>query len=176
MNYIDIIIAIILVFGMIQGLRHGLVKELASFIAVIIGIYVARYFSEPVARQLVEWTEWSQQICLTLAYALLFTGVALAIHTLSYVISKLLSAIMLGWINRLLGAIFSVVKWVLIISVILNILSFVDNLFPIKKQPTVQESKLYAPLESVIWRIMPHFDDFNLKQEIEKASFETYII
>lgn len=171
MNYIDIILTVLLAFGVVQGLRHGLVKELASVIAVIIGIYVARYWSDYMSRLLVEWTGWSMQICTPLAYVLVFIVVALIIHALSYIISKILSAVMLGWVNRILGAVFGFVKLVLIISVILNLLTLVDSVVSVKDRPGVKNSVLYDPLEAAVWNVLPFLkpEELNLKGLIESV-------
>ena len=46
MNYLDIIIAVPLLYGLIKGFSNGLVKEVTSLLALFIGVYVAINFSE----------------------------------------------------------------------------------------------------------------------------------
>ena len=46
MNYLDIIIAVPLLYGMIKGFSNGLIKEVTSLLALFIGVYVAINFSE----------------------------------------------------------------------------------------------------------------------------------
>lgn len=171
-SYVDIILAIPLCWGVIQGVRHGLVKEIASLIAIIIGIYVARYWSVGVADFLTDITRWTPDICQIIAYILVFIMVALIIHLLAYMISKILSAIMLGWVNRLLGALFGVVKMLLILSLVLNIIALLDDYMPIKDNKAVKSSLLYKPIEQTIPNILPflnwdklgdmNFDDYKI--------------
>ena len=47
MNYLDIIIAVPLLYGLIKGFSNGLVKEVTSLLALFIGVYVAINFSSP---------------------------------------------------------------------------------------------------------------------------------
>ena len=44
MNYLDIIIVIPLVYGMIKGFYNGLVKEITALLALVVGVYVAINF------------------------------------------------------------------------------------------------------------------------------------
>ena len=162
MNYLDIILIIPLAYGLVQGLRKGLVKEIAGLLAIVLGIYLARYWSLPMSQTLVELTGWSLNLCTPLAYALVFIVVSLSITTLSYMLTKIIGAIMLGWLNRLLGAAFGVVKMLLLLSVILNFLTIVDQFMPVKEKSIVQNSLFYAPIENVMSTILPllNFEDF----------------
>ena len=69
---------------------------------------------------------------------------------------------MLGWLNRLFGALFGVVKITLLLSVILNFVAIVNQYMPIKEKSIVQESLLYSPIENVMGTVLPllNFEDF----------------
>ena len=162
MNYLDIILIIPLAYGLVQGLRKGLVKEIAGLLAVVLGIYLARYWSLPASQALGELTGWATNICTPLAYALVFIVVSLSISALSYMLSKIIGAIMLGWLNRLLGAAFGIIKMLLLLSVILNFVALMNQFMPIKDKPVVQQSLLYSPIEDVMGVVLPllNFEDF----------------
>lgn len=158
MNYIDIIILLPLAYGLIQGIRHGIVREMAALLAIIVGIYAARYMSAQFIPYIVEWTGWSASVSASVAYVLVFIAVVAGINLVAFIISKLLKAVMLGGINRLLGGVFGVVKWTLIVSVILNVLSVANDFVPFKDNPAVQGSMLYSHLEHLLWKILPCMD------------------
>ncbi len=162
MNYLDIIFIIPLAYGLIQGCRKGLVKEIAGVFAVVLGIYLARYWALPISQTLVDLTGWTLNLCIPLAYALVFVVISLSITILAYMLSKIIGAIMLGWLNRLLGGAFGVIKMLLLLSVILNFVAIVDQSMPIKDKPIVQNSLFYTPIENVMNAILPflNFDDF----------------
>ena len=46
MNYLDIFIACLLVFGFVRGYSKGLVMELSSVVALILGVYGSIKFSD----------------------------------------------------------------------------------------------------------------------------------
>ena len=162
MNYLDIILIIPLAYGLVQGLRKGLIKEIAGLLAIVLGIYLARYFSLSASQALTEMTGWASNICMPLAYALVFIVVSLSISALSYMLTKIIGAIMLGWLNRLFGAIFGVVKMTLLLSVILNFVAIMNQFMPIKDKPIVEQSLLYSPIENAMSAVLPllNFDDF----------------
>jgi membrane protein required for colicin V production len=45
MNYLDIIIAVPLMYGLIKGFSNGLIKEVTALAALLAGFYVAINFS-----------------------------------------------------------------------------------------------------------------------------------
>ena len=45
MNYLDIAIAVPLLYGLVKGFSNGLIKEITGLVSLIIGIYVAVNFS-----------------------------------------------------------------------------------------------------------------------------------
>ena len=45
MNYLDIVIAIALLYGLVKGFTNGLIKEITGLLGLIIGVYVAINFS-----------------------------------------------------------------------------------------------------------------------------------
>ena len=46
MNYLDIIIAILLIIAIVSGYRKGFIHQLASLAALILGIFLAVKFSK----------------------------------------------------------------------------------------------------------------------------------
>ena len=162
MNYLDIILIIPLAYGLVQGLRKGLVKEIAGLLAILFGIYLASYWELPVSQALVDLTGWTLNLCTPLAYAVVFIAVSLSITLLSYMLTKIIGAIMLGWLNRLLGGAFGIIKMLLLLSVILNFVAIVDQFMPVKEKPVVQNSLFYKPIEDVMGVVLPYlnFEDF----------------
>ncbi len=158
MNTLDIVLIVPIAFGLIQGFRHGLVKEVGSLVGIVVGIYLARYFSDDVAKILVQQFGWSFSICMTIAYALVFIAGAVGIQLIAYVLSKILDFIKVGWLNKTIGSVFGALKFVLILSVILNLFSMLNAFQPIVQKKAVENSALYKPIESIMPSIMPFLD------------------
>ncbi len=149
----DIVIAIVLIFGLIMGLRNGIIKELAFFVAIILGIIVSKILSPTVAVYIQNFTQWQEDISLLIAYSLLFLAVALLLHLVASLITKLLKKIALGWLNRLLGATFGLLKWGLILSVIVNLLIMLNV-----QDLIFEGSILYQPIAGILDKVLPFAD------------------
>ncbi len=164
MNILDIILIIPLAFGFIQGLRHGFFKEIGSFLAIIIGIYLARFWSESLSVIITEWFDCAKKISLVIAYAVAFIIGALGIHLIAYLLSKIFDLIKAGWINKIVGAIFGTFKWLLILSLILNFFSMINNFAPLVEKKAINESVLYKPIENTIGNVLPFLDFDKFKE------------
>ena len=46
MNYLDIVISILLLYGLIKGYSNGIIKEITNTISVFLAIYIGIHFSE----------------------------------------------------------------------------------------------------------------------------------
>ena len=127
MNYIDIVLLILLAWGLIQGLRNGLVHEVASLAALILGIWGAIKFSDLTASWLIDQFNFTGKYLHLVAFAITFVGIVVAVHFVAKVVDKLVKAVALGWINRLFGAAFGLIKIALIVSVLLVIVNTIDR-------------------------------------------------
>ncbi len=146
MSNIDYILLTPLVFGLGYGLIKGLVRELMSLITIVAGVIAAKFFSEPVKQVLEQsfsipdmWAGW-------IAYLVMFLAVVALCSTLKALITKLVSSLDLGWLNRLAGGVFGMLKWALIVSVCLNLLLIVEQKIPIIKPEAKEQSAVYKPL------------------------------
>jgi len=103
MNWLDIIIAIIIVVSIIVGLRVGLIKSILSFVGLILGVFLAGRFYVSISGILTFLPETAARV---VAYILIILVVMIVISFVAALLDKLLSVIMLGWVNHLGGAVF----------------------------------------------------------------------
>lgn len=155
MNWLDILFAIPLLYGLIQGLRRGIVKEVLMLLAVVLGVYVAKFFSAPMSLFVQEVLGTSEKVAAPLSYILVVVVFAGGLYVLAWMLTNILKAIKLGTVNRVAGGLFGLLKWALIISVVLHFFMIVDKYVPVREKPAVQESVLYEPLEGVMDKLLP---------------------
>ena len=117
-----------------------------------------------------EYVTWDMSVIQSVAYSVVFIGTALVLSILSRLITRLLRAISLGWLNRLLGCVFGAAKWVLIMSVLLNIFDLADQHFNLLQPEKKAESKAYKPMlkiASIAWETASeNIDNDNLNESI----------
>lgn len=155
MNTIDIIFGIILILGLIQGLRKGLFVELASLIGLIAGIYGAIHFSYFVGDWLFEKTSWSEQAIQLTAFAVTFIIIVLIVSLAGKLLTKVASFAMLGALNKLLGAVFAVLKYAFLLSVILMFIDAANRQIAFIGNDTKENSILYALVQPIAPALLP---------------------
>lgn len=156
MNWLDIVLAIPLLWLLYKGFRNGLIIELASLAALILGIYAALHFSFYVQGYLEENFEIAENYLYIISFAITFLIVAIIVYLAGKIIHKLVSIVALGFLNRLAGGIFGLMKAALVLSVILY---FINGFDPgLIKSDVKEKSILYDPIESIVPMIIPRID------------------
>ena len=160
MGVFDIIIIALLIFSFIKGLFKGFVKELAGFLGIIVSIYIAKYFASPAIWFAESLLGVDQKISPAIGFIIIFLIALLLFHFVAILVDKLIDLIALGWLNKLLGGILSLFKYLFIISVFINAFDFVNNNVNIISKETKQKSKLYTPIQKVVPATLPflHLD------------------
>ncbi len=144
MNFFDIIIIIILGFCVIRGVFRGLIKELSSIIGVLGGFYAAYSYYMVLARPLSRWISNAAYLNI-LSFLIIFCGILIIISILGVIIKHVLNIAFLGWIDRICGTGFGIIKGILIASVLLITLTA----FLPRNAPVIKNSML-APHVTLI--------------------------
>jgi membrane protein required for colicin V production len=171
MSVIDIIIGALILYGIVKGLFKGLFVEVTSLLALVVGIYGAVHFSKYAAQMLSNNFDWSQNTTSITAFAVTFVVIVLAISLAGKALTKLADFAALGLLNKLLGALFGGTKIALIISVLLLILSTLNQTIPFVSSDEIERSLLYSPVKSLAPMILP--DLMSAANEIELPSIST---
>jgi len=156
MNWLDIVLAIPLLWFTYKGFRNGLIIELASLAALVLGIYIALHFSFYAEGFLDRNFDIADKYLHIISFAITFIVVAVLVFLVGKIIHKLVGIVALGFLNRLAGGIFGFVKTALVLSVIFFFLNGFSNNIP--KQEVKEKSYLYQPIESIVPTIFPWID------------------
>jgi membrane protein required for colicin V production len=119
MNWLDIIILILVVIATVIGLKVGLIKALLSLAGVVVGVILAGRYYSAVAEQLTFISQPS--IAKIAAFAIILIVVMIIAAVLASLIKWAISAMMLGWVNRLGGAVFGLVLGMIFCGALLTI-------------------------------------------------------
>lgn len=124
MSAVDIAIIVVVGASLIYGLYKGIISQLASLGGIVLGIVACRIFAPdmgPLVMGLFPNTFSSETAAAIAGNVLLFLLVFLTVGAIASLVRKLTHTLMLGWFDRLLGGVFGVFKWLLIMSIILNL-------------------------------------------------------
>ena len=155
MNIIDIVIACLLLFGLFIGFRRGLFVELTSLVGLVLGVYGAIHFSHFLSNFLESKVKWDASMIQVVAFAGTFIIIVMALVLLGKALTKIAETIMLGFFNKMLGAIFGALKYALIISVVLLIFSEFNKTFKFMDKSKTKDSVLYEPVKNFAPLIFP---------------------
>ncbi len=170
MNYIDIILAILLLWGLIHGLRKGLFASIASMVALIAGIYIAVHFSHIMGDFIGKYVDWGEGAMRLTAFAITFIVVIILVSLAGKLLTKIADFASLGILNKLLGAAFGVLKFAFIASVVIMLLDAGNRTLNIIKQETLDASLLYAPVQKLAPMVLPKIlKDNTSEKENQKA-------
>lgn len=169
MNYIDLVLGILLILGAISGFSKGLIAEVASIAALILGIWGAIEFSYVTSDFLTENFQLKTDYLNIISFVVTFVVIVILVHIVGSTVNKMIDTIMLGWINKLAGLIFGLLKSALILSILLVIFDKIDRDVKILPKEAKIESRMYEPIRSLAPSIFPFIEDWNLKLDGKKT-------
>jgi uncharacterized membrane protein required for colicin V production len=121
--YLDIFILVIVGFALVRGCMNGFVKEIASAIGFLLGLFVAVTCYEQFGEYLkVDGSEVNMFTSI-IAFFILWIIVPILFGLLANLLTKAIEFTGLSWVNRIFGGIVSVIKFVVLISCVLNIMT-----------------------------------------------------
>ena len=155
MTVADISILIVIAISMLLGLWRGLVKEAFSLAAWITAVFVAGFFSAPLADLMTNMLD-SATVRRVLASAILFILVMFIGTLLGNFMSKLSTAIGLKGVDRALGSLFGVLRGLIIVLLVL----FLTTPFEFS-QPWYQDS-IFVPYMMIVLENVAILADYDL--------------
>jgi membrane protein required for colicin V production len=150
MNYLDWTLIGIGVASALWGLMRGLVREVLSLAGWVASFWLAQLYASQVGQWL-PMAEGSGTMRQLLGFVLVFVVVLTVCTLLAIVLKKLASAVGLGPLDRLLGAVFGALRGLLL----LLSLTIVVGLSPWRSQETWQHSVVPQWLRGALLTLRP---------------------
>ncbi len=159
MNILDIILLICFVPSLIQGFRKGFISQVIAIISIIAGVWMSARFANIVSGWIGQYIQGSEQVLKVVAFALIFIAVIAVLALLGKLIEGTIRLVMLGWLNRLLGVLFSPLKAGLIIGLIIMAFCSLNETFGFVSEETLNSSVLFPPLKKMAYDVFPYLKD-----------------
>ena len=159
MNTLDIILLICFIPAIIQGLRKGFIAQAVSIISIIAGLWAASEFTETVAEWGSQYLAVSEQAMNIIAFALIMIVVFLALGLVGKLLEGLFKMVLLGWVNRLLGLAFALLKTALIVGLLVIIFSSVNESLQLVENSILNESMLYPTFKKLAFEVFPQIKE-----------------
>ena len=153
MTWFDYGVLTVLGLSLLLGALRGLVREMVSLAGWIAAFILATAFSGIVAVQMPE--SLGPLLSGLLGFLLIFIGVLLVSGMVGLVLSLLVRAVGLGFLDRLLGAAFGVVRGVAITLLVV----LLAGLTPLPREPFWSQAVLSGPFETVALALGPYLPE-----------------
>jgi len=155
---LDYCILALFIPPIISGIIKGFVSQAVSLIAIIVGIWAAYSFSDIFSPYLKNCFRSDSSLINLLSFAIIFIVILIIGYFAGKLASKFIKLIMLGWLDKLLGALFAIIKCAVIISVLIYILNSLNTHLNFIPQSTLSQSKVYTFVGKIAPKIYPYFE------------------
>lgn len=172
--WLDIVFLIVLIIAVVKGISRGIIMALFSFIGWFIGLAAALKLSASLAAYLHDHTAINSKWLPFLSFIIVFVVVVLIVQLAGKAVEHVFTMSLLGWVNKLGGALVYVGMYTLAFSVLLF---FAEKMHLISVD-TAASSKVYSIIGGLgpsiieaVGSILPFIK--NSFHELEKY-FETF--
>ena len=156
MNILDIIILICLVPSIIQGLRKGFISQAISIVSIVAGVWASANFANLVSDWLAQYLEAPEQVLRIVSFAVIMIVVFIILGLIGELLNGIIQLVMLGWVNKLLGAAFAFAKAILILGVLILIFNSINANFNLVDAKALEESVLYPIIKNISDTVFPY--------------------
>jgi len=166
MNYIDIILLLLLITGAIRGFLKGFIFEIAVLGSLFLGMYTGFHFAYLIQPWLLKIGKMNPATVSYVSFFVIFLVVAVGIFFLAKLFTGLVNIAALGIFNKILGAIFGLLKYAFIISIVLYFFNQLDAKHHYLSADKKAESHVYYPVLKLAPALLPVLTE--IKKEVKK--------
>lgn len=145
MNLLDIGIIIIVSLTTIRGFFKGIIREVTAIFGVIASFFLASMYYKDLSSFLSRFTPDHKTMVAILCFILIFVLSIFLFHFLAMITRGAIRLALLGWLDRVLGGVFGLIKGVIITFFLITGLM----LFYPDSSPILQGSSLFPPVLSL---------------------------
>ncbi len=156
MNIFDIVVFICLGWGIVEGLRKGFISQVVSIVALVLGVWLSVVFAGQLSVWMKDFFTASPAVLKTFSFIVIFIVVTLGLTLLGKMLEKVIRLVMLGWLNRLLGVVFSLLKWMVIICLCVAVFDSLNTTFSLVGADKLDASLCYRPVQRICSAIFPY--------------------
>ena len=159
MNILDIILLICFIPALIQGIRKGFIAQAISIISIVAGIWASARFADVVSAWVAQYITASEQVLKLVSFALILVVAFLLLAAVGKILEGMFKLVSLGWLNKVLGLVFALLKTVLIVGLAIIAFTSLNDTFNFVQEAVLNESVLYPPLKSLAFEVFPYLKD-----------------
>jgi membrane protein required for colicin V production len=141
--WIDIVLLILVIVGIVRGWQHGFIISVFITAAWILGIVGALKLCSVAATAMRDHFNWNNQYLPVIAFIIIFLLIAFVIYVLGKSLEKVIEVAQLGFINKMLGILLRVSVLILVFSLFIWLINQAQMISP----ETKTQSKTFHYLD-----------------------------
>lgn len=159
MGVLDIVLLVIFIPAIIRGITKGFVEQLAALLSIFLSAYVAYLFADKVGVWLSQWITFnSPTVLYILSFVVVIILCVLVMNLVAKVLSKVIDAIALGWLNRILGFVIAIFNTALVLGIIFVIFNDINAKYLQLNTQFMQDSVIYAWINKLTEIVFPYLE------------------
>ena len=160
MQTLDIVLAICFVPALIRGFSKGFIEQAASLVALFLSVFMAWKFSGALSAYLAPKVNLSMTLLSVICFLSILIVVSIGMVLLGKLLSKFVKVVMLGWLDTLLGLLFSILCTVVILGVLIVSFDCINVKYAIVPCEKLESSVLYTSIRAFSWFVFPYLKEF----------------
>lgn len=156
MAWIDLVVVGLVLVTLVVGFVSGFIRQVASLAGIVLGAIFAGTLSGFIAPWLIKVTDVSPHILGPLSYIIAFAAILVALFFAGKLLESVADALQLSFLNRLAGAFFCCVKWIVVFSILLNLIAEFDQNKQIIKEDVRESSYAYPLVSEIAKTVIPY--------------------
>ncbi len=121
MNWLDIVIVLVIAFFAGTAFSAGLIREVVTLVSAVVGIVVAGLFYDDLARDVLVFID-NRDTARVVSFLTLLGAVYLAGQLIAIMLKQVAAILLLGWVDHIGGALFGLLKGLIVVEVLLILL------------------------------------------------------
>jgi len=162
MTALDIILLVAFIPSVIYGLKKGIVSMLITIVSLLLSIWVSYHFAGDVATWLGQWMEVTPVALKCASYIAIFLLVAAVMRTIQFFIEKLLEFAMLGWANRIFGALLGAIATGIVLGLCIMLFNTLNMHYHLVKDEALAACTVYNGLKDIAYTVFPFMKEMLL--------------
>jgi membrane protein required for colicin V production len=157
MELIDLVVLVIVGIGALRGFLRGFIRQLASIAGWIAGFLIAGALHPIVTEILFSYfPDISVDTLRIVSFVVIWLMIPLLFTLIGSIFTRLAEKLSLGGFNRILGLLFGMAKWVLVVGLLINMIDYFDKDNSLIEQTKKEESVLYYPIKNFVGGFLPN--------------------
>lgn len=154
MNAVDLIVCLVLALAVWNGWRQGFIVQICSLAGIVAAIWLAARFGTVVGG----WLRLDAEVASAGGFITVLVVVILAVAILGRLMRKLFHFAGFGIADTLLGIAVSVLKYLLVLSVLFSAFDSLNADYTLVGPQTIERSKSYKPVMRISEAVFPFLE------------------